>query len=1536
MTVRWKPLLVLSGLFVVIGVVGFAAIAWTLVPRRPSDILPAARAERAAGRYEKAKIHYQRALQMDARNPGVHEEMAAMFAEWAKKAPAEKAPEILAWRHHSLTEAAKYGPTLREPRRELLAEAMADDSTETVQWAKEVLTLEPENPVAQFALAYAALDERVPVATEVRRNLATLEAAKAPPVRVAWVKARLAKIAGDTAALERELAASRKLTLAADAGEIDRTVLVRLRALDVESTADLGLLPDRVAALQAETKALVDRPQVAPNRVMRLSLILEQVQKTLSLLASKGDAPTKARVNGLVDAIDGAVESIFQRSLSVASKKDLHFYLVYADHLRYRGKRDRCFEVVEEGLKSPLASQASSNEVVMGLHAVEVEAALADANDANRFERSAPHIKELMASSSTRFQGLGHLFQGAIELEQSGIGGAAAAGPAGGNTAPQPKLRTSALNHLKIAAAQLPELVEAQARYGVALILAQDVGLGRQYLQNAMRLGNTEPQYQVWAAWSMVQAGYPEEAEPIVNHLIAEMEQGRVTRELAGTLHLLSGEIHQSRHSPEELKKALAEYDRTSAGKPTNVAVQLRMAQIDVELGQPDRALSRIDALRAAGQGGSAAEHLAVMTLLRQDKPKEAAEVLAAARKKLPDSDELVGLEAALLARDGKSKESDRVLADFLARNPDNVSVVLMRAQVQAEMLNDPKQARKLLLEVADKSDNSAPLVQLALLDLKQKDYDAVAATIGKIRARWKEAASADLLDAQLALEQGNLSDADAFFDAALKKDPGNKLVQFWKAQIDTRIGAPGEAARTFESLSTDGSSKRLETGLTIAAAARSALANLALQSGNVDDAIRRFEALRGAGSLGELARGDRWQLVAAYATKGQWGPARKELASLLNDEKNPPSSTERVRAANFYRLNKEDAAAIAQLDYVLNVEPGNPAAVVTRAYIDAEAGKNAEARTLMRKAIAAPSKEKPPSIFFLMLAALEKVNPPADTASARAEAALDDGLKAQPAATELAQEKYRLLLATRGPKDALAFVETAARGDDNGPMRRLLADVYREQRDFDAAEKVLTQLRTQNPRDPALAAGLLRVTALQAAQASARNERDRERSLNEKSAGLIRELRKQFPNELSIYQEECELAFRRGDVARALAVTNEIDKVAKSSSAGPLLRARIFEAQGRTRDVVESYNEALRRNPSLLDVRLMLGQASLRTGDADEAIRQAKLLLESDPNRLDALLLQARALAEPDGPADQTGPRRNEAANLLAGLLQKQPRLPEVYQLLAEVRTLQGRPADAVAALQAGLKAVPDDAVGLAQLVEVLSAPNGPGGAPDPARLKEAEALAESVSARDKTGSLTLALAVGFHKAERLEQARAWVEKASTKLDAPVLHLNYGDILLSMADRAKGDDAKACVRHAVEQYDLVLKAQANSIEAVNNKAWILHTYLNQSRQALDLANGLLSRVDPTVLPGEFFDTLGSIQEAVGKPRDAEESYSLGLRRVPDHPVLNYHMGKLMVGDKARAAKARPYLERAFAGRKRLSPAMAEEVASLMERVRAN
>src|SRR5262245_37708677 len=214
---------------------------------------------------------------------------------------------------------------------------------------------------------------------------------------------------------------------------------------------------------------------------------------------------------------------------------------------------------------------------------------------------------------------MGHLFQGAIDLEQSGlVRPVAQAGEKAGPTrAPQAKQRASALGHLKQAAAQLPGVAEAQARYGVALVLTNEQALGRQYLQNALRQGDLDPQYQFWAAWTILQAGYPEEAEPIVESLYRQLDQGTIPHELAGTLHQIRGELYQGRRGPGDLERAAQEFEKASApgalGQGRDSGVALRLAQIDVQLGRYDSALARINRLRSQGQGGAAAENLAVL-----------------------------------------------------------------------------------------------------------------------------------------------------------------------------------------------------------------------------------------------------------------------------------------------------------------------------------------------------------------------------------------------------------------------------------------------------------------------------------------------------------------------------------------------------------------------------------------------------------------------------------------------------------------------------------------------------------------------------------------------------------------------------------------------------------------------------------------------------------------------------------------------------------------------------------------------------------
>ena len=213
-----------------------------------------------------------------------------MFAAWAEKAPAEKKTELRR-SGSALADAARYGKTLRGPRRLLLEDAMQhDDAAPSVYWAKEVLRLEPQSADAHYVMAAEALGERTPNVPEVKRDLAALETAKTSAVRIAWIRARIAHLTNDNDTLQSTLAAARTLTLPDDAGAVDRMALVRLRGLDVQTTTDLARLPERVEALDKETARLLAGQEPTPGRIVRISLLIEQMQRACS---SVPQAPTR-------------------------------------------------------------------------------------------------------------------------------------------------------------------------------------------------------------------------------------------------------------------------------------------------------------------------------------------------------------------------------------------------------------------------------------------------------------------------------------------------------------------------------------------------------------------------------------------------------------------------------------------------------------------------------------------------------------------------------------------------------------------------------------------------------------------------------------------------------------------------------------------------------------------------------------------------------------------------------------------------------------------------------------------------------------------------------------------------------------------------------------------------------------------------------------------------------------------------------------------------------------------------------------------
>ena len=160
---------------------------------------------------------------------------------------------------------------------------------------------------------------------------------------------------------------------------------------------------------------------------------------------------------------------------------------------------------------------------------------------------------------------------------------------------------------------------------------------------------------------------------------------------------------------------------------------------------------------------------------------------------------------------------------------------------------------------------------------------------IAKVRSRWPEAATSDVLDAQLALKRGRPAEAIEHFDAAPRKDPENKIVQYWKAQLDGQNGAVAEATRSLETIVKNKPIKEVDTGTTLMSAAQSALASLSLRTGSLDDAIRRFEELKRSDKNGTLSKADRWQLITAYVERGQWPSAKREIAALSERPQEPP-----------------------------------------------------------------------------------------------------------------------------------------------------------------------------------------------------------------------------------------------------------------------------------------------------------------------------------------------------------------------------------------------------------------------------------------------------------------------------------------------------------------------------------------------------------------------------------------------------------------------------------------------------------------------
>src|SRR5262249_53205783 len=156
--------------------------------------------------------------------------------------------------------------------------------------------------------------------------------------------------------------------------------------------------------------------------------------------------------------------------------------------------------------------------------------------------------------------------------------------------------------------------------------------------------------------------------------------------------------------------------------------------------------------------------------------------------------------------------------------------------------------------------------------------------------------------------------------------------------------------------------------------------------------------------------------------------------------------------------------------------------------------------------------------------------------------------------------------------------------------------------------------------------------------------------------------------------------------------------------------------------------------------------------------------------------------LAETGATPAENDQQRQAAIARLEAAVKAAPRFVEAYHTLFEIHMKRCDREAAKAVLMQDLKQNPLDSTAAARLVEPPAQSPRPGQPPSAADLEQAQQFARDVAGRDSTGEMILGLAVGFHRARRLELAFPYAEAAATKLHTPAAHLNFGDLLLAAA----------------------------------------------------------------------------------------------------------------------------------------------------------
>ncbi|HUG99750.1 MAG TPA: XrtA/PEP-CTERM system TPR-repeat protein PrsT [Gammaproteobacteria bacterium] len=636
---------------------------------------------------------------------------------------------------------------------------------------------------------------------------------------------------------------------------------------------------------------------------------------------------------------------------------------------------------------------------------------------------------------------------------------------------------------------------------------------------------------------------------PLPNYLMSRVEyqSGNHQQALAYAQALLSvqrnspigntmaGAASLAMNQPAQAESYLS---RAVEADPENVVARKLLAQTRLGLGAPRDALA---ALRPVAGRDSGAASMAGMASIQAGDPEAAIELFQRELEDDPDNDTVrmqlvVGLMAA--------GRNDEALAQLgLLKD-----------------LDDAEQVRADLIGVA---------VHLRALDLNAARAAAATAAEG----RPNDPQLRNTLGAMF-LAANEADDAAAWFEDALRVQPGNAAAEFNLGRIAAAAGRIDEAETRFRAV--------------LAAepdnpAAKTALAQVAWSTGRRAEAIRQLEALN--------------------ESPGAALPPRLLLARYLQAEGERDRAIEVARkAAQDYPENADAANALGRMLYdagqhaealsafrrAIELVPGNPQLLLSSARARAALGEIDEARNELRNALAVDPDFTPARQALVDI----------ERRTGRLEAAAEGiaYLKRNAAANDpsVALLEGELLLARREYEAAIPAFETAIAGDIGG---RAVVGLFQAQERAGRPEAVRTleESLEENPDDV-----LVRVLAA-----------DHYLTTGNHAAAIAHyeTIQRRLPDNPVMLNNLAWLYARTGD-SRALATAERALEFAPDSPQVMDTLGWILHEQGDNARAIELIREARELAPDMPEIRYHHAVLLAETGDRDGAIREARALL--------------------------------------------------------------------------------------------------------------------------------------------------------------------------------------------------------------------------------------------------------------------------------------------------------------------------------------